>query len=183
MMALVGCLAYEFQVVLPIVASETFAGDARDLRFPDRGDGRGRGGRRALRGRAGTHRDAGRWWSGPSRSGWRCSLVALSPTLLVALLGMGLVGAASVAFLSTGNSTLQLAAAPHMRGRVMALWAVAFLGSTPDRRPDRRAWSARHFGGRAGLVLGAVACLVAAGSGGDRTSARESAARAAEVVG
>ena len=33
MMALVGCLAYEFQVVLPVVAQETFAGDARTYGF------------------------------------------------------------------------------------------------------------------------------------------------------
>ena len=63
---------------------------------------------------------------------------ALAPNLIVALLAMGLVGVTSVAFLSMSNSTLQLAAEPHMRGRVMALWAVAFLGSTPIGGPDRR---------------------------------------------
>jgi MFS family permease len=89
---------------------------------------------------------------------------ALAPTLLLALVAMGLVGAASVAFLSMSNSTLQLAAAPHMRGRVMALWAVAFLGSTPIGGPIAGAVS-EHFGGRAGLALGAVACVAAAGMG------------------
>jgi predicted MFS family arabinose efflux permease len=69
--------------------------------------------------------------------------------------------AASVAFQSTGNSTLQLASAPHMRGRVMALWAVAFLGSTPIGGPIA-GFVSQHFGGRAGLALGAAACLVAA---------------------
>ena len=43
---------------------------------------------------------------------------------------MAFVGAGSVAFLAKGNSTLQLAAAPDMRGRVMALWAVAFMSAT-----------------------------------------------------
>jgi MFS family permease len=62
------------------------------------------------------------------------------------------------------NSTLQLAAEPHMRGRVMSLWAVAFLGSTPIGGPIAGAVS-EHFGGRAGLALGAVACLVGAGLG------------------
>src|SRR5690606_8555404 len=33
MMALVGCLTYEFQVVLPVVAQETFAGDASAYGF------------------------------------------------------------------------------------------------------------------------------------------------------
>jgi MFS family permease len=66
-----------------------------------------------------------------------------------------------VSFLAKGNSTLQLAAAPHMRGRVMALWAVAFLGSTPIGGPIAGVITDK-FGGRAGLVLGAVACLAAA---------------------
>ena len=77
---------------------------------------------------------------------------------------MLLVGAGSVAFLAIGNSTLQLAASPQMRGRVMALWAVAFLGSTPIGGPIA-GYVSEHFGGRAGLVMGGIACLVAAGGG------------------
>ena len=63
---------------------------------------------------------------------------ALAPTLPVELLALALVGWASISFMSTGNSTLQLGAAPAMRGRVMALWFVAFQGSTPIGGPDRR---------------------------------------------
>ena len=61
-------------------------------------------------------------------------------------LGWGLVGASSIAFMSTGNATLQLTAEPSMRGRVMSLWFVAFQGSTPiggppsTRRPGPRRW-------------------------------------------
>ena len=98
--------------------------------------------------------------SSPGRASRRAA-TALAPSLAFALVGMGLVGAASVAFQSTGNSTLQLAAAPHMRGRVMALWAVAFLGSTPIGGPIA-GFVSQHLGGRAGLALGAAACLVAA---------------------
>jgi predicted MFS family arabinose efflux permease len=43
----------------------------------------------------------------------------------------------------------------------MALWAVAFLGSTPIGGPVA-GYISQHFGGRAGLVLGGVACLAAA---------------------
>jgi MFS family permease len=159
-MALIGCLAYEFQVVLPIVASETFAGDASTYGFLTAAMGAGAviGGLcMATWGRTGL-------WSlavAAAAFGLAMLATALAPTLGFALLGMGLVGAASVAFQSTGNSTLQLASAPHMRGRVMALWAVAFLGSTPIGGPIAGLVS-QHFGGRAGLALGAVACLVAA---------------------
>jgi MFS family permease len=92
------------------------------------------------------------------------ALAAGAPTLWLGLIAMALVGGASVSFMAKGNSTLQLAAAPSMRGRVMALWAVAFMGSTPIGGPIA-GWVADSFGGRAGLALGAVACLTAAGLG------------------
>jgi MFS family permease len=163
MMGLVGCLTYEFQVVLPIVATDTFAGDSTTYGFLTAAMGAGAvvGGLYvAARGRTGM------------RSlvvlslayGVTMTLAALSPTLPVALAAMVLVGVTSVAFMSTGNSTLQLGAAPQMRGRVMALWTVAFLGSTPIGGPIA-GFVSQQLGGRAGLALGAVACFVAAGMG------------------
>ena len=44
----------------------------------------------------------------------------------------------------------------------MALWAVAFLGSTPLGAPIVGAIS-EHLSPRGGLVVGGVACLLAAG--------------------
>ncbi len=163
MMSLVGCLAYEFQVVLPIVASQTFAGDASSYGFLTAAMGAGAvlGGLWvAARGRTGL----GALSAAAAAFGVAMAAAALAPNLIVALIAMGLVGVTSVAFLSMSNSTLQLAAEPHMRGRVMALWAVAFLGSTPIGGPIAGAVS-EHYGGRAGLALGAVACLVAAAMG------------------
>ena len=68
-----------------------------------------------------------------------------------------------------------------MRGRVMALWAVAFLGSTPIGGPIAGV-VVQHFGGRAGLLLGAVACLLAAAMGA-AVAHRSAAVRRAEVLG
>ena len=59
------------------------------------------------------------------------------------------------------NSSLQLAVEPSMRGRVMALYSVVFLGSTPIGAP-LVGWIAEVAGPRAGLVVGAVAALAAA---------------------
>ena len=180
MMALVGCLAYEFQVVLPVVAQDTFGGDARTYGFLTASMGVGAvvGGLFvAARGRTGLRALV----IASLAFGLAMSIVALAPNLVVALVGMTLVGATSVAFLSMGNSSLQLAAAPTMRGRVMALWAVAFLGSTPIGGPIAGAVS-QAWGGRAGLALGASACLVAALMGliaMRRSRAREAAAGAA----
>jgi MFS family permease len=92
------------------------------------------------------------------------ALAAVAPTLWLEIVALAAVGAASVTFISKGNSTLQLAAAPQMRGRVMALWAVAFLGSTPVGGPVAGVVS-QHLGARWGLGLGAIACGVAAGIG------------------
>jgi MFS family permease len=89
------------------------------------------------------------------------AVAAVAPDLWLELIALAAVGAASVTFLSKGNTTLQLSAAPQMRGRVMALWSVAFLGTTPIGGPVV-GLVAEHAGPRWGLGLGAVACVVAA---------------------
>jgi MFS family permease len=86
---------------------------------------------------------------------------ALMPTLAAFYVAMVAVGAASIRFLALGNSTLQLAAAPEMRGRVMGLWAVAFLGSTPIGGPII-GWIGEHVNPRVAMAVGASATLTAA---------------------
>ena len=92
------------------------------------------------------------------------TLAALAPGLAVELVVLAVVGGASISFMATGNSTLQLGAAPSMRGRVMGLWFVAFQGSTPIGGPVVGAVMAA-LGARAGLGLGAITCLVVALAG------------------
>jgi MFS family permease len=160
MMAIVGCLAYEFQVSLPVMASRAFHGGSQTYGFMTAAMGVGAvvGGLYA----------AGRGKTGLASLTKSCvvfavviAAAALAPNLTVELIALAAVGAASVTFLAKGNSTLQLAAAPQMRGRVMALWAVAFLGSTPIGGPIVGA-VAQYIGPRWGLGLGALACAVAA---------------------
>ncbi|TJZ76512.1 MFS transporter [Rhodococcus oryzae] len=162
MMALVGCLAYEFQVVLPVLARDTFGGDASVYGFMTAAMGFGAvvGGLFvAARGKTGI---PALIWAATS-FGVLIAAAAVAPTLWLELVILVLVGAASVGFLSIGNSTLQLEAEPGMRGRVMALWSVAFLGSTPIGGPIAGA-VAEQFGGRVALAMGAAACLIAAGA-------------------
>ena len=71
------------------------------------------------------------------------------------------VGIASILFIATANSTLQLNSSQAMRGRVMALYALVFLGSAPLGGP-LVGWISEAFGPRMGLVLGGVASLSAA---------------------
>ncbi len=80
------------------------------------------------------------------------------------------LGAMSVTFAAGVNSTLQLDTSPAMRGRVMALYSVVFLGSTPIGGPIVGAL-AEVAGPRSGLVLAGIAAL-AAGAGGAIAFAR-----------
>lgn len=90
------------------------------------------------------------------------ALVALSPTLLVACLSIVAMGAASIGFIATANATLQLTAEPEMRGRVMALYAMAFLGTTPIGAPLVGA-IAQWTDPRVALLAGSASAVAAAG--------------------
>ena len=160
LMAVVGTLAYEFQVVLPLMARFVFDGGAGTYGAMSSCMGLG-----AV--------VAGLLLAGRPRSGHRSLvatayvfggvilLAAAAPTLALELVALVGVGAASIAFLALANTTLQLGAAPEMRGRVMALWSIAFLGTTPLGGP-LVGWVSEHLGPRVGLALGGAATIVAA---------------------
>ena len=71
-------------------------------------------------------------------------------------------GAFSVAFVATANATLQLNSSQEMRGRVMSLHGMAFLGTTPIGAPLVGAIIAASDP-RVGLLVGAASALAAAG--------------------
>ena len=74
---------------------------------------------------------------------------------------MVLIGGTGVLFISTTNALLQLNATDAMRGRVMALWSIVFLGSTPIGGPITgllvRGLSVRWAIGIGGLAVLATA--------------------------
>jgi MFS family permease len=161
MMAAVGTFAYEYQVVLPVFAKFTFNGNAATFA--------------AMTAFMGIGAVVGGLLTAGRRSHTAVALgmtaivfgsmqlvASLAPTLDFALVIFTLVGAASISFLALGNATLQLNSAPEMRGRVMGLWAMAFLGSTPIGGPLMGA-IAEHVGARFALGLGG-AVTVAAGA-------------------
>lgn len=84
-------------------------------------------------------------------------IASIAPSVQTAFVAMVALGAASIVFMITANSTLQLTARPEMRGRVMALYGIVFLGSTPIGGPIA-GWVGEHLGPRAGLAgAGAIA--------------------------
>ena len=158
MMGLVGCLAYEFQVTLPVMADRALDVGATGFGFMTAAMGVGAvvGGLFvAARGRTGLR---------PlvlASFGFGAAMAAatLAPSLAIAVVALALAGAGSISFMSTGNSTLQLNSEPEMRGRVMALWFVAFQGSTPIGGPVV-GWIMAVIGPRAGLGLGALTLIL-----------------------
>ncbi|HEY4826858.1 MAG TPA: MFS transporter [Solirubrobacteraceae bacterium] len=160
MMAAVGCLAYEFQVSLPVMASRGLHVGATGYGFMTASMGVGAvlGGLLvAARGKIGLR---------PlvlSASGFGVALAfaTVAPSLPLEMLALAFVGWGSISFMSMGNSTLQLTAEPGMRGRVMSLWFVAFQGSTPIGGPTVGLLMG-VAGARSGLGLAAVTCFVVA---------------------
>jgi MFS family permease len=69
-------------------------------------------------------------------------------------------GAAALVFSVANNSFVQLGVDPQMRGRVMALYFMCFLGGTPIGAPVI-GWVANRFGAPWGLILGGGVCVVA----------------------
>jgi MFS family permease len=160
MMALAGALAYEFQVTLPVMAKQGLHVGATGYGFMTAAMGVGAvvGGLFvATKGRTGLPTLV----LSASAFGVVLLLACVAPSLPVELFALALAGGASISFMSTGNSTLQLGAAPSMRGRVMSLWFVAFQGSTPIGGPIV-GWVMAQAGARAGLGLGGVTCLLTA---------------------
>jgi MFS family permease len=129
MVALVGTFTFEFETSLPLLARNTFHGGDTTYSWLLAGLGGGAvaGGLYAARcARTGVARLA----LASVFYALSVAFVAIAPTLPVAIGACVLAGAASIMFLTTGNSTVQLASEPDYRGRVTALWSMALIGST-----------------------------------------------------
>jgi MFS family permease len=158
MIALVGTLAWEFPVTLPLMASRVFGGGAGTygLMTSVMGAGAVVGGlvsaaRAKLRARS----------LCLAAIGWGVSITvaAVAPSLWTELVVLLFVGYGSITFNSYAKTTLQLAARPEMRGRVMALWALAWQGSTPIGGP-LVGWIAQATNPRWSLIAGGVPTIL-----------------------
>ncbi len=160
LMALVGTLGLNFQVILPLLAKFSFDGGATAYAILLSAMGVGSV--------AGALATGARGQSGPAvvsasagAFGVLCLLAAVAPTIALEIPVLALLGASAVTFAATINSSLQLAVDPQMRGRVMALYSVVFLGSTPVGGP-LSGWLSEAYSPRVALLLAAVAGLAAA---------------------
>lgn len=158
--AVIGTFAFNYQVVLPLMAAEVFDGDAGTF-----------GTMMAVLG-AGSLAGA-LWIAHFGRASERVLVIgvfalgvttlgaSLAPNLAVEIAVLPLVGVTSMIVIAMSITVANEATAPELRGRVMALLGIAFLGSTPIGGP-LVGWVSQAIGPRAGLGIGGVAALVTA---------------------
>jgi len=163
LLAIVGTLALNFNVLLPLLARDTFHGGAwtYGLLFSVLGVGSLAG---ALFTAGRREPSAGRILGSLVLFGLFMLAAAAAPTLPLEMAALAPMGIAALVFQTSTNSLLQLRSEPALRGRVMALYAVVFIGTTPFGAPIV-GWVAQQHGARAAFVLGAAAILVAAATG------------------
>jgi len=160
LMALVGTFGFNFQVILPLLARFSFGGGAGVYAALVSAMAVGSVAGALVTGSHG--RTNPRLIAGAALAfGGAALLAAVAPGMAVEIAALVLLGAASVTFAATINSSLQLAVTPHMRGRVMSLYSVVFLGSTPIGGP-LAGWLSQAYDPRWALVLAAISGLSAA---------------------
>ncbi|MGZ4148739.1 MAG: MFS transporter [Actinomycetota bacterium] len=158
-MAVVFTLAFQWQVLVPMMAERVFGAGVRGFGAMSVAAGVGSFAAALLsanRNRRPTMRLLGIF---AVCVGSAMLLVALSPSLPFVVLAMVPVGFSAMSFMITGNTMLQVTAAPQARGRVMALYGVVFLGSTPIGAPIV-GWLADLVDPRVDFFLTALVALV-----------------------
>ena len=160
MVLVIGTLAMNFQVVLPVLAKEVFHGTAGTYGLLSAVLGLG-----SLLGAlvvASRARPTLRLLTVAAACfGVAMLFDAVAPRLGLELPALVVTGGASVMFFASANAMLQLVSRPEMRGRVMAIYMLLFLGSTPIGGPIV-GWIGSEWSARWSLAVGGIACLVAA---------------------
>ena len=160
MTVVIGMLAYENQISLPLFAKYTFDREATGYGILSSVMGVGSviGGLLIARFGRATHKRLG---FAAAFLGGSMLLAAVMPTFWTMSAALLLVGVGSVAFITMNSATLQLTSPVEVRGRVMALYITAIIGTTPIGGPII-GWIGQHIDPRATYITGGLACLLTA---------------------
>ena len=163
MMAAIGTFAFNFQVTIPLLVTGPLGGGdgTFTLLFSILSLGSLAG---ALWTARRTEVDGRQIVVAAAGFGVTMLMLAAAPTLWASFPAAILLGIASIAFMTTSTAIVQMRAAPEYRGRVLALQAMVFLGSTPIGGPTV-GWIIDSCGPRSGVAVGGLACLGAAAWG------------------
>lgn len=160
MTVVIGMLAYENQISLPLFAKFTFDREATGYGILSSVMGVGSviGGLLIARFGRATHRRLG---LAALFLGASMLVAAVMPTFWTMSVALLFVGAGSVAFITMNSATLQLTSPVTVRGRVMALYITAIIGTTPVGGPII-GWIGQQIDPRATYITGGLACLITA---------------------
>jgi predicted MFS family arabinose efflux permease len=160
MMGLVGLLAFNFPVILPVLARDTFHGNGGTYGLLTTmlsiGSVAGSLGVGLIR-----HPRRPYLMTAALAFGALLAATAGAPDVVVACLTLLATGAAAFSFVTLCSTTLQLHSSTAYRGRIMALWVYVYIGTTPVGSIITGAIISAA-GPRAALLTGAAACLIAA---------------------
>lgn len=90
------------------------------------------------------------------------TIAGLMPSYLTYALVTPLIGLSALTLITSANAYMQLNTEPGMRGRVMALYMMIFMGGTPVGAPVI-GWIGETFGARWTLVLGGLLTIAGVG--------------------
>jgi MFS family permease len=160
LLAVIGTLAFNFSVLLPLMARYEFHGNAGTFgaMLSLMGVGALAGALLAAGRQSPTHRLMA---AAAVAFGTLLTLAAVMPTLTLEMLVLVPMGVCMITVQATGNTLLQLNSDPAFRGRVMALYVTVFIGTTPIGGPII-GFVAEHYGPRVGMAIGGIATVVAA---------------------
>ena len=159
MMAIVGTFAFNFQTVMPLLVKRTLHGTTRTFTLIYSVISIGSLVGALLSARRSSVNVRHIIWS-TYAFGVSMLLLAITPNVPFTYPIGVLVGISSITFMTTSTAIVQLRADPSMRGRVLALQAIVFLGSTPIGGPIL-GWVCQQFGARFGVAIGGVSAIVA----------------------
>jgi MFS family permease len=161
MMSIVGLLAFNFAVILPVLARTTFHGSGGTYGLLTTmlsiGSVVGSLG-------VGRIRHPRRQYLMAASLGFGLCLAATAgaPSVAWACAALVVTGVAAFSFVTLASTTLQLHSSTDYRGRIMALWVFVYIGTTPVGT-ILTGWITAVGGPRSALLVGAGACIVAAG--------------------
>jgi MFS family permease len=182
LIAVVGVFGQNFRVVLPLLADRTYHGGAQSYGYLTSALGLG-----AV---AGALASAARDRSSPRGLVLSCLafgtvnlLAAVMPAFALAALMVVGIGVTNIVFNTLGRTLLIIGSDPAVRGRVMSLHSIVFLGSAPVGGPIV-GWACGRWGPRSGFVIAGLSAICAAAAMVRLARRRLApvAARPAEVV-
>jgi MFS family permease len=160
LVAVVGMFGQNFRVVLPLLAQSTYHGGAQSYGYLTAAMGLG-----AVLGALGSAARSRSTLRGLLLTclafGGANLLVAAVPSFLSALAAIAVMGVTNIIFNTVARTLMIIGSEPAMRGRVMALYSIVFLGSTPLGGPIV-GWACQEWGARSGFVIAGVSTAGAA---------------------